>query len=114
MARVTFTENETIAAGGSTTVSHHTKRWEPISLRVNGDSNSTNLDISFSQAAIDTESGTLAPIRNGTEATGIDASSDTILQIPDGEGVETVGITLTNNAASSTTVSVYGGEWNHS
>lgn len=110
MATITFGEGVSIAAGGNASVTEYTTRDEPITVFVDGDSNSTDLDVAFSGGNIDQEFG-IAPVDSGTSVTGVDASGGYLVRLPDSEGVEQVELTLTNNAASSTTVSVYGGQW---
>lgn len=70
------------------------------------DSNSTSLDVAVSKASAQSN-GTLRSIPNGDSVSGIDASTDGAVTTLTGlEGLEQLEITVTNNAASSTTVIV--------
>lgn len=105
----TILSSSTIASGGGTdsgqcAVSDQT---EVATIVIDGfDGNSTNLDVAVTGASSDAN-GTLRNCPNGDAVTGIDASTDgAVFTLTGLKGLSQLEITVTNNAASSTTVTV--------
>lgn len=104
----TLLNSSSINSGGGTAsgTCGHAEGEDELYLKVAGDSNSTSLDFAVTGAHPSDTSTTVATAFT-SNSSGIDASTnDQLVKLTGLRGLNHVEVTATNNAASSTTVTV--------
>lgn len=97
-----------ISAGGTHDVSFGKRTNDDIVLRVNGDSNSTDLSTELNGVKVNSaDEGTFASPATSESVSNYDATSDEAMRFVETDGYEEVQFRITNNAASATTIDVY-------
>jgi len=92
--------------GTLSAVAHKSKDSDMLYLTVSGDGSSTNLDFEVTGAATQ-RTDTVVETAFSSTSIGVDASAtDQLIRLTGLRGVVGVEVTVTNNAASSTTITV--------
>lgn len=106
----TIIDSATVTASGGTASGTLRNRRRGVVVHVDGDSNSTDVDVVVSGATL--TDGSVIPLGEDYSRTTVDATgSGTILKFSGVEGFENIELTVTNNAASDTVVTVVGREY---
>lgn len=105
----TVIDAQTVASGGGTVSGVATKpHSEQLHLEVESSSGGADVSVDVTGGKLVKGDDNMASVQDGDSYANIDVSTGGVLfPLPSTDGYEVVEITITNNAASSATLSVY-------